>query len=138
MRGTKSGTERQKHFFDLLWSHADSAYKDSPKWRREIYWFSGISPATAKYYMERFPQFMNPDEGHNDSPVMREMIALAEKYNGTIGGYAIPPESGRDDRRVTFDSLVLPIDEATAKALQTQLKADEFGTRGNGYRFWWD
>jgi hypothetical protein len=78
------------------------------------------------------------NERQNESPTMKEMIAIAEKYGGTLFGYVIPIESGREDARITFDGLILPVNSVIAQMLNKKYKPNEFDKQSDGYRFWWD
>ena len=70
---------------------------------------------------------------------MRKMLDIARQHNGTLNGYAIPPESGRDDSRITITGFELPIDKATANKLKRSYRPDEFNEIKPGlWRFWWE
>lgn len=85
------------------------------------------------------PYGVNPTETQNNSPIMKDMIGLAEHHNGTLFGYVIPKESGRQDARITFDGVMLKIDDSTAQKLRDKFHPDEFSREDDGrYRFWWD
>ncbi len=148
-RGVKTGSHRglvtgggtRTSVYDFLWKHASAAYNREPdkgKWRKYIWWFDGVPPAFGRKLITEHPNIIAPGSNHNDSPTAKEIVELTERYNGEINGYAIPPESGRDDSRVTFDGFVIRTDEATARKLQDQLKPDEFSPQNGGWRFWWD
>lgn len=78
------------------------------------------------------------NESQNESPTMKELLELAKKYNGLLCGYVIPKASKREDYRINFDAIVLPITEIIAKKLKRKLKPDEFDKTKQGWRFWWD
>ena len=81
---------------------------------------------------------LDPSKRHNGSPTMKELLELAKKYNGLLEGYVIPKASKREDYRITFDGIVLPITKEMALMLRSKFKPDEFDQTPQGWRFWWD
>jgi hypothetical protein len=74
----------------------------------------------------------------NDSPDMRELLSLAEKYNGSLGGYITEPD--RFDARITFDAITLTRslvpEELKLKLSKGADQTELIGT--NKIYFWWD
>ena len=98
--------------------------------------FEGLTPEIARELMTGYPN-ISPDEKHNQSPTQSELIHLAEKYNGWLGGYVIPVT--RADARITMEELLIRADGSLAKNLADDLCPDEFGHFKNGmWRLWWD
>lgn len=80
-----------------------------------------------------------PDDQYNWAPTQKELIDLAEKYDGTLSGFVIMPQSGRKDARIEFDGVVLKVNRDEARKLNGDLKPSEFYfIKGEGWRFWWD
>jgi hypothetical protein len=90
------------------------------------------------------PEFDLKD-AQNESPNHKEMISIIKKHKGSLlCGYVIPLTSGRDDARVSFDTIYLKTDELTARQLSmTDVSQpdefDEIEFKGKKYfRLWWD
>jgi hypothetical protein len=106
--------------------------------KKNYFDIQGVPPSVAKSLMTGDPN-VDPNDTQNNSPTMAEMVELAEKYNGTLFGYVIPVESGRDDARITFDGVVLPVEEVVGLRLGRDLGADEADlTKDGQFRLWWD
>ncbi len=102
--------------------------------------FEGMSPEIGEELLTGHPN-IDPNEKYNHAPTGTELVALAKKYNGTLGGFYIgEQDTSRDDHRITLETLHLPIDENTANALRDEYYPDEFSFEKdtNTYRFWWD
>jgi len=100
------------------------------------YWsVGGVPPAVAR---ELLNDEGDMDEYHNSAPTHEEMLEICESHNGTLEGYIIPKESGRNDARVMFDGFTLDTDELSAHRLAVSMHPDEFDQTNNGWRFWWD
>ena len=112
--------------------------KEKSRIKRDYYRIKGVPPRVARAEMLKHPEVIDPNQTQNDSPEMFEMIEATWQYNGTLEGYVIPPESGRDDARVTFDGFTVPVNEYTAKRMRKDYHPDEFDKKPEGYRFWWD
>jgi hypothetical protein len=75
---------------------------------------------------------------------MKNMIEIAAKHHGTLEGYVIPVETGRDDARISFDGMTLHLSRDEAQKLydefeHTQHHVNHFDEKAkNTYRFWWD
>ncbi len=121
--------------FDAFWRHSPKENYDK---RHNYFGFSGVTPKEAEMWMATHPAVLDPGDAQNMSPTNAEMIEIAKKHRGTLFGYAIPPESGRSDARVSFEGFILPISELQALRLQNDLRADEFDKVRGGYRYWWD
>jgi hypothetical protein len=106
--------------------------------RHQSFYFEGLPPQVALDLAKADPKLMGLDDAQNMSPELKEMIEIATKYGGTLEGYAIPRESGREDARISIDGFTLPLKELEALRLQIELRADEFGEDEGGYRYWWD
>jgi hypothetical protein len=146
-------TSRSGDIYDVMWKYlwqlekepTDSMLGSKTKEQyhdaiRKNYWrFEGVPASVMEKQMEKYPMVYPPTDRHNYSPMMRDMVELAKKYKGTMEGYAIPPESGREDSRVTTDGMTLAVDAATANKLRKRYKPDEFDEVAPGkWRFWWD
>ncbi len=83
---------------------------------------------------------IDPNDTQNDSPKAKELVELAKKHNGTLGGYYINAnDEGRDDHRITIESIFLKIGKKDAEALAKKIFPDEFDKQSNGiWRYWWD
>jgi len=76
----------------------------------------------------------------NNSPNARELVNLAKKHNGTVGGYFInTSDKSRDDHRITLETIYLKMNKKDAEALREKIFPDEFNQQKDGtWRFWWD
>lgn len=150
-RPTRSGQSKTGNIYDTMWMYLRESYKRKPlfekgtleeylaKMRKDYWAFQGVPAKVMKKLIAENPGVVKMDESQNYSPTEQEMLDIATKYNGTLEGYAIPPESGRADARVMIDGFTLPVSDATAKSLQKQYKPDEFDKTVKGeWRFWWD
>ena len=100
--------------------------------------FDNLPVESAKKLMTGYPN-VDPKDTQNNSPTMAEMLKLAKTHDGTIGGYIIPSDSGRDDSRIQFTSVQLKIDKADAEKLRDNKMPDEFTKQGKDtFTFWWD
>lgn len=105
---------------------------------KNFYNIEKVPPGIASKLMTGHPN-INPDETQNDSPTMRDMVKIAKQYKGTLGGYVVPVESGRDDARITFDEFTIKAPLRTVIRLQNDLYPNECDEVKKGYwRFWWD
>jgi hypothetical protein len=144
-RGISTKGKSQKHAqflkkldtnpFDAFWKKRTV---DRYNIRDKTFQFTNVTPEMAGLWMSTFPKYLDPEDVQNMSPTMKELVDLARGHGGTLGGYAIPPESGRSDARITFDEMVLPLDELQARRIQDVIRADEFEKVKGGWRFWWD
>lgn len=107
-----------------------------------------VPPDVVRKLMTGWPNVMKSDR-QNFSPTVTTMVKLCEKYNGTLEGYVIPVESGRDDARISFDGFILNTTVTEAKKVRAMLSKadkrrvghapDEFSEVKTGFwRFWWD
>ena len=100
--------------------------------------FEGLSGDIAKQLLSGRPN-ADPEDKQNYSPTMREMVDLALKYEGTLEGYIITVESGREDARITFDGFTIKTSKKEALKLKTKLKPSDFTEIDNTtFQFWWD
>jgi len=100
--------------------------------------FDNLPVEKAKKLMTGYPN-VDPKDTQNNSPTMAEMLKLAKTHDGTVGGYIIPSDSGRDDSRIQFTSVQLKIDKTDAEKLRDSKMPDEFTQQGkNTFTFWWD
>lgn len=109
--------------------------------------FKAMPASVAKKLLTGNPN-ADPDDYVNYSPTIRRMVRLAEMHGGTLEGYAIPVESGRDDARIDFDGFSLPVSLAKAQKIiqqerqedesQRVRKPDELYEIPGGVRLWWD
>lgn len=112
--------------------------KSYGEYNKDDFFLSHVPPETAEQLLIGWPN-VEPKERQNSSPTMKTMVELAKQYNGTLGGYCIPVESGRSDARISFDTLFLKISREDATKLRRSLKPNEFDLKKDGtYRFWWD
>ena len=106
--------------------------------------FSRLEPENAEKLFGKEKGMLDPDEGQNESPTPRELVELARTHHGFVGGYVIPTESGREDARVSIDTIYLPEKEAHLYKKIWDANGhpvDEFGPQDSpkGYmRIWWD
>ena len=130
IEGSKALTEKQK--IELVKPLAKYGFKES------FFNFADLPAETAKQLLSAWPN-VNPKDRQNSSPTMKKLVETATEYNGTLNGYCIPVESGRDDARITFDAVVLKIDKQTMLKLKRSLKPNNTSLLADGsYRFWWD
>ena len=104
---------------------------------QEYFNIENVPPDFAMSLSKGSPEF-DLDSQQNDSPTMGDMIKIAKEHNGTLEGYVIPTESGRNDARVSFDGFTLAGKTRDMIALREELSPDEFQMVGSKYRFWWD
>jgi len=83
---------------------------------------------------------INPKDNQNNSPKAKELVELAKKHNGTLGGYYInSSDTTRDDARITLESIFLKMTKGEAEKLREKIFPDEFDKQKDGtWRFWWD
>ena len=102
------------------------------------YSISKVPPGVASKLMTGFPN-IDPNDTQNNSPMMKDMVKIAKKYKGTLGGYVIPVESGRDDARISFDEFTVKASMRVVMQLRSDVRPDECDEVKKGYwRFWWD
>ena len=126
-----------KHKQSSLWKFRVKEYRED---KHNFYNAEKVPPQVAEKLMTGYPN-VNPEERHNDSPKMKDMVMLAKKYRGSLEGYVVPVESGRPDARITFDGIVLPVSMSTARKLADTFalsKPDEIDKVEGGIRIWWD
>ena len=100
--------------------------------------FEGLSPQIAKELLTGWPN-VDPEDGQNDSPTEREMVDIVQKYDGTLKGYVITVESGREDARIRFDGFTIKIPKKDALEMKEKLKPNDFEELAEDtFRFWWD
>ncbi len=100
--------------------------------------FEGLSAKIGNELLMGWPN-ADPEGRQNDSPTMREMVDITLKYAGTLEGYIITVESGREDTRIQFDGFTIKIPKKEALEMKERLKPrnfDEFDQET--FRFWWD
>jgi len=129
----------------------DNAYNfiltKTPRWAKkyatknpketDLTYFEHITPAEAKALYNSKDTKLDPEEYQNNSPKAKLLIKIAEEENGRVGGYIVPKENGREDARITLETLYIP-DENKANQLKARYKPDEFGKEGKYWRLWWD
>lgn len=100
--------------------------------------FENLPVDTAKKLMTGYPN-VDPNDVQNNSPTMKELLELAKTHDGTIGGYIIPVDTGRDDSRIQFTSVQLRLDKEKANQLKKREIPDDFTQQAeNTFTFWWD
>jgi hypothetical protein len=132
-RRLKEGKEKKRQ------GQADlRRYSSDQYYARYDYIFEDLPAKEAKRLLTGWPN-VDPKDRQNYSPTMEKMVEIADRYDGTLEGYVITVESGRDDARITFDGFTITADESKARALAKELKPDEFVKVGRKkWRFWWD
>lgn len=120
-----------------------SKWQEKKDLKSRLWYFRGMPPKKAKKLLTGWPN-VEPSERHNFSPKMEMMVRLAKKKNGLLGGYIIPVETGRDDARIQFTSLLIPMSE-DIEMIKNLSEPDEFeknldipNLKGKYYRLWWD
>jgi len=83
---------------------------------------------------------IDPKGNQNNSPNARELVSIAKKHNGTVGGYFInSSDKRRDDHRIQLETIYLKMNKKDAEALREKILPDEFAQQKDGtWRFWWD
>ncbi len=83
---------------------------------------------------------IDPNETQNNSPKAKELVALAKKHDGNLGGYFInATDKRRDDHRIQLETVYLQMTRKEADALAEKISPDEFDKMKDGtWRFWWD
>jgi hypothetical protein len=134
------GTSKIPNAYKFLSKHmprwAKSYYKENPK-EADISYFQHITPSQAEALQFSKDTKLELKDAQNFSPKAGALIEFAKEHNGKLGGYIIPSENGREDARVTIETIYLP-DEKTAKEYAKKTKPDEFGKEGKYWRLWWD
>lgn len=109
---------------------------------KEVFYFENLDPTDVEQLLGKEKGQLDPDDYQNEAPTARELIIAAKKNKGKLGGYVIPIESGRDDARVSLDTIYLPtkIARRYKKAWdETEHPVDEFTNEKKGLvRIWWD
>lgn len=100
--------------------------------------FEGLHPQIGKELSTGWPN-VDSEDVQNNSPTMREMIDTTLKYEGTLTGYVITVESGRDDARIRFDGFTIKLPTKDALELKEKLKPNDFRElEQDTFWFWWD
>jgi hypothetical protein len=124
-------------------------FKYMPEWQiksdhlslKDFFHIAEVPVDVIEPFTEGEKPFLNPDDTQNSSPSVRELLALAKRFPGsTVGGYVIPTESGRDDARISLDTIYIKAPGTVATKLKRELKPDEYSynKETKSYRFWWD
>jgi hypothetical protein len=117
------------HSYDKTSRYATTGYTRP---NNNFFYITGVPPSVAKSWTTGSLK-AGLNDRQNNSPTVRTMIALAEKYKGKLDGYVIPIESGRDDARISFDGFHLLVSSVVAKVLKNKYKPDEFSKLPSGY-----
>jgi|WetSurMetagenome_2_1015567.scaffolds.fasta_scaffold51167_6 hypothetical protein len=105
---------------------------------KDYFHIGKVPPEVAEQLYGDWPN-LSAEESFNNSPTMKELVDLTKQYNGTLSGYCIPVESGREDARISFDAIYLKCTKEEAQKLKRKYSPDEFDRKADGsYRFWWD
>jgi hypothetical protein len=124
-------------------------FKYMPEWQiasdygvklKEFFHIANVPVEVIELMLTGAP-YIDPEGAQNSSPTVRELVALAKEHPGsTLGGYVIPVDSGRDDARISLDTIYLKVPGKTATKLKRALKPDEYAYYKDikSYRFWWD
>lgn len=100
--------------------------------------FDGLNPQIGQQLLTGWPN-VDPEDVQNDSPTMRKMVDIVLKYEGTLKGYLIPVETGRDDARIRFDGFTIKLPKRDALELNEKLKPNDFQELDQDtFWFWWD
>jgi len=100
--------------------------------------FDELNPDIGKQLLTGWPN-VDPEDVQNNSPTMREMVDITLKHKGTLKGYLIPVETGRDDARIRFDGFTIKLSKKVALELKKKLKPNDFSELDQKtFRFWWD
>jgi len=126
-----SEKEKRKQIVDLLKPYITHFNPE------DVSFFERVPPKVARELMTGYPN-VDPRDTHNFSPTMREMLELVEEYEGTLRGYIVHTESGRDDARITFDGFCIRCSYKVAFELAVSYRPDEARKEEEGFYFWWD
>jgi len=101
--------------------------------------FENLPPNIAMKLLTGVPN-VEPTDNQNNSPTAKELVKLAKENDGTLSGYYVDVrDPSRDDHRITFDGIVLKLDEKRAEQLRDTKSVDEFTKIGTDtFSFWWD
>src|SRR4051812_1143850 len=104
--------------------------------------FSGLSATDASQLLASLPAAQSGDR-QNESPTFEQLVALGRTCPTMMfGGYRAMP--GRDDERITIDSVEVPRPDVTNAVMRfiRSLHPDETGLRTDAGRrvwyAWWD
>lgn len=126
--------------------------KQYPNAIKDIIYFEDLPPSKTELMNNGYPN-IKLSQKQNYSPTARKIISIAKKNDGLLGGYMIPVESGRDDARITIETLYLPVSDKKAEKIKEKLCKidkkgnnhcpDEFSKEKHKdgkeyYRYWWD
>ena len=168
IRNYEGRTVHTEQKFDKVWEYRDVAFVDDNgetkedyvgdgdgATRRNHFTFSLMPPSVARELMTGTPN-IEPTASHNESPEAQEMVKLAEKYDGYVGGYVIT--ESRTDSRIQITEFYADINRKEAERLVGKYRPDNMMSdeeiqpinpeTWNGkdvpshknklYRFWWD
>ena len=101
--------------------------------------FENLPPSIAMKLLTGEPN-VNPNDNQNNSPTAKELVKLAKENDGTLSGYYVGvKDASRDDHRITFDGIILKLDEKRAEQLRDTKSVDEFRKIDtDSFSFWWD
>lgn len=145
LHGTTRGLSRNNNIYDVFWKHHCKSYdrKENAdlleKMRHDFFVFDNLPVKDAIETINQNVGIIDMKEGQGDSPDNFTMLRIVDLHHGVLEGYVVPPESGRDDARISFTGFTIPASRDNAERMRKMYRPDEFDeTTPRHFRFWWD
>lgn len=126
-----------KPYIGESWQNSDSDFAR----------FENVSSEDAGTLLNQLPQSV-AEVRQNGAPMAGQLLVLAHKYGGRVGGYVVRPP--RMDERVSIDSVTLPMDgdfddsSSAFSAVRDRYdldaldEPDAVSWDGHNVELWWD